>query len=525
MPRKVGLLAWLNVVLVGVLILGIIFTLKLYPRLNAGQKVVDRLKPAFAPARVTGDTAGINFVSAAINTLDPITTDKGTAASEVPKLVAYVSSQTGLSAATINGVLQAQFPHTLALLQAIPLSSVSAELPAFINFVAGELKVTPAQLVTTLQTSFPHLYQTIANLPIVTAGWDNVPNLNGLTRFNGAPVKSAAQLQQYLSQDVVPVVTNNESNFHRVATYFPPVKDIPILLTVIGLIAVLYGLLMMLRAGTGTVKRGEAQFTWSVVLLLGLIVLGIIFGTQVFPRLDGGSHLLRDARPGFSPARVAGDRAGITFDSHVVDMADPIINPQGGAAAEIQTLLTTIATATKSTPTKLMATISGQFPHTAALLEALPLTSVNSELPGVLSLLHIVLRQSPAEVLTTLQTNVPGLAQAIENLPTVVAGWDNNPGGAGLTRFNGAAVTTTPQLRDYFSNDVIAAVEATGPDFRTLDKVPDLEMFPGILTTLGVLVVVYGIIMLMVVGIEDQETYLRRFSSGASPGVRRAGAS
>ena len=78
-----------------------------------------------------------------------------------------------------------------------------------------------------LKTSFPHLYQAVANLPTVTNGWDNVPGINGLTRFNGTPVKTAPQLRDYFSGDVVPVVEKNSTNFHRVASYFPPVKDIP----------------------------------------------------------------------------------------------------------------------------------------------------------------------------------------------------------------------------------------------------------------------------------------------------------
>ena len=179
------MLAWLIVVLVGALVVGLVYGLHLNPRLTAGQRVVDDLKPAFTPARAQGDRVGINFTSNVVNTADPIVTDKGTAASEVPKLVALVSAKTNLSQAAVLSTIGTQFPHTLALLQAIPLSSVTAEIPGFLNFVASELKVTPADLVTTLQTSFPHLYQAVANLPIVTNGWNDVPGLNGLTRFNG----------------------------------------------------------------------------------------------------------------------------------------------------------------------------------------------------------------------------------------------------------------------------------------------------------------------------------------------------
>jgi hypothetical protein len=46
----------------------------------------------------------------------------------VPKLIAFVSQQTGLSQKAVVAALAKNFPHTLALLQAIPLSSVTAEL-------------------------------------------------------------------------------------------------------------------------------------------------------------------------------------------------------------------------------------------------------------------------------------------------------------------------------------------------------------------------------------------------------------
>src|SRR5580704_9939683 len=174
MPRKVGVLAWLNVVLVGALVLGIVFGLRLYPRLSAGQRVVNGLKPVFTPARAAGAQTGIGFVADAVNSLDPITPASGTAVPEVPALIQYVASKTGLSPATILATLTAQFPHTAALLQAIPLSTVSSELPGFLNFVASELHITTAQLVGLLQTSFPALYQTVSLLPTVTNGWEAV---------------------------------------------------------------------------------------------------------------------------------------------------------------------------------------------------------------------------------------------------------------------------------------------------------------------------------------------------------------
>ena len=508
MPRKVGVLAWLNVVLVGALVLGLVYGLRLFPRLNAAQRVVDGLKPAFAPARVAGERAGINYTSAVVDLLDPIATPQGKAASEVLPLVNLVAQKTGLPPAAVIATLQSKFPHVLGLLQALPLSAVSDELPAFVQTVATVLKTTPAEVVALLHSATPHLAQAIDNLTKVTSGWNNVP-AGGLTRFDGTPVMTAPQLRDYFSQDVVPVVEKHKLDFGRVATYWPPVKYLPPLLTAIGGIAILFGLLMMLRAATGKVGRKEGNFTWSIVLILGIGVLVLVFGAQIYPRLDGGSHLLRDAAPAFYPPRVTGDVAGIKFVSNVVDLGDPIMNPEGGAEGDITKLLDTVSQKTGIAVPALVATLQKPYPHTVALLQAIPLSKINSELNALVDFLHVALNVTPDQVVGLLKANTPGLAQSITALSTVVNGWDNFPGGQGLTRFNGTPVKTAPQLRDFFADDVIGAVSKVDADFIKLNgTAPDLTLFPGLLTILGALVVIYGIIMLMVVHLPDPEEVL-----------------
>ncbi|MGA2320538.1 MAG: hypothetical protein ABSG95_07315, partial [Solirubrobacteraceae bacterium] len=88
-------------------------------------------------------------------------TPQGGAAGEVPKLIAFVSQKTGLSQAEVLGALKKNFPHVTALLQAIPLSAVTAELPALFAFLEKTLHVSQAQLLSALQASFPGLTQSI----------------------------------------------------------------------------------------------------------------------------------------------------------------------------------------------------------------------------------------------------------------------------------------------------------------------------------------------------------------------------
>ena len=104
---------------------------------------------------------------------------QGGAAAEVPKLIAFVSQKTGLSQAQVVAALQKNFPHTTALLQTIPLSSVTTELPGLLVFLEKTLHVSQAQLVAALKANFPALTQSITNLPTVTSGWDNVQGISG----------------------------------------------------------------------------------------------------------------------------------------------------------------------------------------------------------------------------------------------------------------------------------------------------------------------------------------------------------
>jgi hypothetical protein len=236
---------WLVVVAVGVLVVALVLALKLIPRLNSGQKVLDGARPAFTAERVAGDRAGIKMVSSIVDLADPIVTQSGGGAGEVPKLVAFVAGRSGLSQAAVLAALQKNFPHTTALLETLPLSGVTAELPGLEAFLAKTLKVTPAQLSVALSANFPRLYQSIKALPTVTNGWTNVPATSALTRFNGAPVRSVPDVRTYFSADVIPVLEQQRANFASL-NGTSRVDWIAPLVLAIGIIVVIYGLLMII---------------------------------------------------------------------------------------------------------------------------------------------------------------------------------------------------------------------------------------------------------------------------------------
>ncbi len=122
--------AWLIVIVVGLFVLSLVFGLQHFPRLSAGQKVLDDGRHLFSDDLVVAQRNASDAVNLVVDGLDPIITEQGGAAAEVPQLITFVSQQTELSEAEVLEALQENFPHTTALLLAIPLEEVSAELPA-----------------------------------------------------------------------------------------------------------------------------------------------------------------------------------------------------------------------------------------------------------------------------------------------------------------------------------------------------------------------------------------------------------
>ena len=77
---------------------------------------------------------------------------------------------------------------------------------------------------------------------------------------------------------------------------------------------------------------------WVIVLVVGVLVVTVVLGLNLVPRLSDGQKVLNAAKPAFATPRLTGARAGIDLISKDVDTADPIMTPQGGAAAEVPKL-------------------------------------------------------------------------------------------------------------------------------------------------------------------------------------------
>lgn len=253
--RVAALCVWSSVMVIGGVILAVVFGLNLFPRLDDGGTALHDLQPAFRQPRVVGTAAGVGVISDAVEVAGPLMTPSGGGALETAHLVKFLSQQTGLSQAQVLAAVAAHFPHLAGLLEALPLSSVSAELPGFEAFVGHLLKLPTAAVVKAVQVGYPGLYQAITYLPKVTSQWYDIPGTAAMTMFAGGPdpgvaVHTMPQFVRYLSEDLVPAVAAARPDVEVVASTSPPLTAFPPALTVAGGLITLYslGIIILLLA-------------------------------------------------------------------------------------------------------------------------------------------------------------------------------------------------------------------------------------------------------------------------------------
>ena len=491
--NRSAVLQWVIVAGVGALVVTVVLGLGLISRLNSGQDVLNRAKPAFTSERLATDVAGINIISQDVNMANPIVTPRGGGAAEVPALVAYAAAKLHTTPAGAVAAIKTHFPHTLALLGALPLSSVTREIPGLVSFLAKVLKTTPAGVLSALKTNFPALYKAVTNLPTVTSGWNNIKGMNGMTRFdNTTVVRTVPQLRDYFKNDLIPAVAAQQSNFQSLDGT-SSVNWIAPLLLIVGIIVVLFGAAMALLHVRGGVPRQIQIGTAAVVPVVGVVVVVLVLILALIPRTSNGQKLLTGLKPAFTDSRVHGDRAGITMVSAIVNMENPIMTPRGGAASEVPKLLAFVGSKTGLTPAQVLGALQKGFPHTASLLQALPLSAVSAELPGVLKVLGPGVTKA-----------VPKLVPTVLNAPKVTSGWNNVPGTAASTRFDGTPIRTVPQVRDYFSGDVIPVLESQRSNFDNLTKTSNIDFIGPLVLIVGLIVIAYGLLMVWLAMREPQ---------------------
>lgn len=483
--------AWLVVALVGLIVVVLVPALGLGGRLGSGQDLIDTARPALTDERVAGDRAGIDFISRYVDLLGPLMTERGRGSGEIDDLVALVAKRTKLSRGQVAAALRREAPHTEALLRALPFSAIASEIPRLTRYLARLLNTTEEDLAAQFEQSFPRLSQTLTALPIVTSGWNDIPGMAGMTRFDGTKeVRSVAQLRAYFSKDLVAAVERNKEDFQSVAGR-GGIGYIPWLLLAAGALLLLLGL-VQIRSSRDAPPGKPA---WGVVVGVGVVVIALVAILQYFPRLDGAERVLGDIDPAFAQARIQGDRAGVDMLHQTVLFGDPIATKRAGAAAEVPELLTFVARQTGTSRTKVLAGLRRRAPRTTALMQAIPLSAVAHEVPHLLTYLGRRMKLSRAELLAALQKRTPRLAQSILTVRRVAIRWNTIPGTDELTRFDGSSVRTMRTLDAYFGEDVIPVLESQRQNFRDLaDPWPPLTVFPPLLLGVGVFLALYGLV-------------------------------
>jgi hypothetical protein len=141
-------------------------------------------------------------------------------------------------------------PRTIALLDALPLTTVAAEVPRLLAYLARALRMSRARVVALLRRRAPALTQALLAAPAVTAGWTAMPGTAELTRFDEVtPVRTMPALDDYLRQDLIPVLGEQRANFDTFASGGPSLGTIARALLILGLVLMLYGVAMRRLVG------------------------------------------------------------------------------------------------------------------------------------------------------------------------------------------------------------------------------------------------------------------------------------
>ena len=489
--------AWMGVVVIGVVVVALVLALQLLPRLGSGQELLDAAKPAMTEGAVTGEVAGTKLVSQYVDLVDPLLTRRGGGSAEVDRLVALIARRSGVSQARARRLLRREAPHTEALLRALPLSAAGAERQDLAAYLSTTLNMTPEDLTDQLARDFPGLYQMLTELPSVADGWYDVPAIEGLSRFNAAkPVRTAPGLRKYLRDDLVDAIVEEQARVRSLAGR-GGIGSIPILLLLIGIGVIAFGLVH----ARWSRHHPSGRFAWGAVVAAGILIAALVGTLNYIPRLTGAKTTIATFDPAFEQPRVEGLRGGAEFLERAVRFGDPIVTPQGRAAAEVPRLVTLISGQAGLSEAQVRRRLKQVAPRTFALLQAIPLSEVAKEQPRLRAVLARKLGAPGDKLDAVLSRRAPGLSQALLAVGPVTAGWNAIPETDGLQRFDGLSdVRTAPDFVTYLGADVVGLFESQRENFDKLaDTWPSIEVLGWIMLAIGVLLTAYAAVMLFLV--------------------------
>lgn len=241
-----GRLSWSVVVAIGVFLIVLVAGAMYFPRLDDGQQLVSDLEPVFARDRAEGAAVGLDTLHEAVLLGDPIMNRRGGAWAETPQLYRLVAQRTGRRPGEVRGALIRRAPHTIALLDALPLTRVSRDVPRLLAYLAKALRMKPDRVVALLRRRAPGLTRALLAAPTVTSGWAAVPGTGELTRFDGVtPVRTMPAVDDYLRQDFLDVFVTQRAHVETFAGTSPPLGAIAPAVLILGVFVMLYGGVMM----------------------------------------------------------------------------------------------------------------------------------------------------------------------------------------------------------------------------------------------------------------------------------------
>ena len=237
-----------------------------------------------------------------------------------------------------------------------------------------------------------------------------------------------------------------------------------------------------------------ASRAWLAVAVVGLIVVGLVIGLKLIPRLTAGQQVIDAAAPAMTDAAVKGEVAATKLLGQYVDLADPLMTRRGGGNEEVATLVRLVSRRGDIAPERVRALIRREAPHVEALLRALPFSAIATERPRLTRLLSRTLNIGAEDLQDEIARSFPGLYQTLSELPSVTSGWYDIPGVEGMTRFDGRTpARTMPAMRDYLRDDLVATAGEQKERFQYLAGWGGIGYIPYLVLIIGMIVFAFGL--------------------------------
>jgi hypothetical protein len=238
----------------------------------------------------------------------------------------------------------------------------------------------------------------------------------------------------------------------------------------------------------------RASRAWMGVVAVGVVIMALVVGLQLVPRLSAGQQLVDAAEPAMTDAAVKGEVGGTQLISQYVDLADPLMTRKGHSRQELRRLVTMIKRKTGVSAERARALLHREAPHTEALLRAVPFSGIADERRRLTAYLSRTLNLPPENLQDEIARSFPRIYETLSELPSVTSGWYDVPGVEGLTRFDGKRVRTMAQVRDYLRDDLVASVDEEHDHFQALAGSGGIGYIPWLLLVLGAGLAVFGLV-------------------------------